>query len=81
MPELSLDHHERHALVCHLNGMGMPELMGREAPADTCREGGMVQLLAGCGCFPVAPGGRAVDHAKERANGQLVPNLEPWFEF
>jgi hypothetical protein len=35
VPELSLDDHERNALVCHLNGVGVPELVRSEPPPDT----------------------------------------------
>jgi hypothetical protein len=29
MSELALDHHERHALMGHLDGVGVPELVWR----------------------------------------------------
>jgi hypothetical protein len=31
--ELALDHDQRHTFVCHLDGVGVPELMRGEAPA------------------------------------------------
>jgi hypothetical protein len=33
--ELALDDDERHALPRELDGMGVPELVGREAPPNT----------------------------------------------
>jgi hypothetical protein len=34
--ELTLDDYQRHAFTRHLDGVGVPELVRREAPADTC---------------------------------------------
>ena len=34
MAELALDDDERHALARELDGMGVPELVGRKAPPD-----------------------------------------------
>jgi hypothetical protein len=46
--ELALDHDQRHAFVCHLDGVGVSELVGREAPSDPGRSGCATQLFAGC---------------------------------
>ena len=37
--ELALDDDQRHAFAGQLDGMGMPELVGREAPTDAGRDG------------------------------------------
>ncbi len=46
MPELALDHDERDALVSHLDGMGVTELVGCEATTHTSRSGGVSELAA-----------------------------------
>ena len=38
MPELALDHEQRHTLARHLDCMCMPQLVGREPAADSCRQ-------------------------------------------
>jgi hypothetical protein len=40
VPELALDDHERNALVCHLDRMGMPELVRGESSPDARRRSG-----------------------------------------
>jgi hypothetical protein len=80
MPKLALDHHERNALVCHLDCMGMAQLVWREPPSHPRHAGGVVQLLA-CGRrFPMASGGRSVDHAQHGADRELASDLEPRIE-
>ena len=49
MPELALNHQERYALVGELDGVGVPQLMRREPPANAGQLGGSAQLLARCG--------------------------------
>ena len=78
--ELPLDDHERNALVCHLDRVGMPQLVRGEPAADPRRRGGMMELLAGYGGLPVPAGGRPVDHAQHRPDRQLTPGLQPWVE-
>jgi hypothetical protein len=41
VPELTLNHDERNAFVGHLDRMGVPKLVWREAASDT-RSGGCV---------------------------------------
>jgi hypothetical protein len=47
--QLALDDDERDALVRHLDGVGVAELMRREAPANACGCGCAAELGAG-GC-------------------------------
>jgi hypothetical protein len=73
--ELTLDDHERHAFARHLHGVGVAELVGREAAAHAGR--GAAQLRAGgCGRPRSAPGG-AVDDAEQRPDRKLEAKLEP----
>jgi hypothetical protein len=44
--ELALDDDERRALVSHLDGVGVAELMGREAPTHAGSRGGPTQAGA-----------------------------------
>jgi hypothetical protein len=39
VPELALDDNQRHALASHLDGVGVAELMRREAAAHACLAG------------------------------------------
>ena len=47
MPELALDHGERHALVRHLDRVYMTQFVGREPPAHACPDRGTPELFAG----------------------------------
>ncbi len=47
MPELALDHNQRHALMRHLDGMRVTELMGREPSPHARLDCGAPKLLAG----------------------------------
>jgi hypothetical protein len=77
---MPLDHDKRDALVGHLNRMGVAELMWCEPASHACFGGGAAELSArGC-WFPVAAGGRAVDHAEERADREPGANLLPGLE-
>jgi hypothetical protein len=42
--ELALDDDKWHALASELDGMGVPELVGREAPSDARCDGGSAQV-------------------------------------
>jgi hypothetical protein len=80
MPELALDDDQRHALVGHLDRVRVPELMGREPAPDSRCDGGPAQLSARGRRLPVASGGRALDHAEQRADRELDAELLPWLE-
>ena len=75
MPELALDNDERYTLVSHLDRVRVAELMWREPTPDPRCGGGPAQLAARGRRLPVAPGGRAVDHAEQRADRE--PDAEP----
>ena len=47
MSQLTLDHDQRNFLVRHFNGVGMGELMRREAASNAAAGGRVVQLFAG----------------------------------
>ena len=47
--ELALDDYQRHALAREFDGMGVPELMGSEAPPDARVHGGSAQTRSGGG--------------------------------
>ena len=58
VPELTLDHDERNALVGHFDRMSVPQPVRRERPPHTRLSGSIVQLLA-CGRrLPAASSGR-----------------------
>jgi hypothetical protein len=73
MPELTLDHHQRHSLVLPLDRVRVTQLMGREPSAHACLGRATRQLLARRGHVPAPPSGRAADHAQQRTQRQLPP--------
>ena len=81
MAELALDHDQRHAFACHLDGVGVAQLVRREAAPNPGRGGRAPQLRARCSRRPVAATRRAVDDAQQGADGKLRPQLEPPPEF
>ena len=68
MPELTLDHEQRDPLAGHLDRMGVPQLMRRERPTDTGREGGVDG--AACGCAAGA-------HGRPRVGPRRMQNNRP----
>src|SRR5215210_2314963 len=60
VPELALDDVERHAFAGELDGVGMAQLMRREAPPDTRLGGEPTELDADSGARPGPASGRAV---------------------
>jgi hypothetical protein len=60
--ELALDDDQRHAFARELDGVDVPELMRREAPADASLDRGPPHIRSG-GAGPVATTRRIVDHA------------------
>jgi hypothetical protein len=77
VPELGLDHHQRHSVVRHLDRVRVTQLMGREPPPHACPGRGTPELFAGRGHVPVPAGGPAADHAQQPTNGQLLPQRQP----
>ena len=77
MSELALDHVERHALARELDGMGVAELLRREAAADTRLGSEPAKLNACIGAGPGPPARRAVDDAQQRPDRQLDPGGKP----
>ena len=47
--QLALDDDQRHAFARELDGVGVAELVRREATANSCRHGGPAQVRAGGG--------------------------------
>jgi len=78
--ELPLDHDQRDTFVRHLDGMGVPQLVGRKPPSHAGGQGRVMQLFA-CGRrFPMSSGGRSVDYAQQRTDRKLAADLEPGVE-
>jgi hypothetical protein len=80
VPELALDDEQRHPLAGHLDRVGMPQLVGREASPYTRAGGGLVQLRAHTSRCQWAPRGRTAQHAKQRSVRERGPELEPRVE-
>jgi hypothetical protein len=80
MPQLALNDRQRDPLAGELDSVSMAELMWGKSTAHTGSGGVAAQLIAHRGRRPRPPAGRAVDHAEERANGQLNPAGDPGSE-
>jgi len=78
--ELALDDHDRDALAGHLHGVGVAQLVWREATPDCRSCGGAPKLYADSVLRPWPTAGRAADDAEERPDRQLFADLEPWVE-
>ena len=68
MAELALDADERHTFVSHLDGVGVPQLMRSEPPADTGRDGSAPQPGSSGGGRPLAATRPAVEHTGQGAD-------------
>ena len=77
MTELALDDVERHAFAGELDGVGVAQLMRREAPAYTGLGGKPTELDPGPGARPGPAASGAVDDAEQRPDRQLDPVAEP----
>jgi hypothetical protein len=75
--ELALDHDQRHTFTRHFDGVGVPELVWREAPADTGCESRPAKLCSGRCARPRSTACGPVDDAEERPDGKLDSQLEP----
>src|SRR4051812_24523165 len=75
--ELALDHVERHALASELDGVGVAQLVRREAAPDARVGGEPAEFETYVGARSGAPAGRAVDDAEQRADRQLEASGEP----
>src|SRR3954468_20842389 len=76
-PKLALDDDQRDALAGHLDGVGVAELVGCEAPPDASARRGVAQLLADRGRRPSPAAGRAGEHAEQRADRQPDADVQP----
>ena len=75
MAELSLDHDQGHTFAGHLDCVGVPELMRREAATNTGLERSVAELDtdSGWGAWPTA--GRAAQDAEQRSYRHRLPDL------
>ena len=76
MSELALNDAQRNAFAGHFDGVGVTELMGREAPSHAGVRGGSAELGARRRARPAPSARRAVDDAEQRTNRKLKPHLE-----
>src|SRR3954463_12800013 len=75
--QLALDDDERHALVGHLDGVGVAQLVRRETPANACGRRRAAQLGPRRVRRPWSSSGRAVDDAEQRADRELEAHIDP----
>ena len=64
----------------HLDGVGVPELVGCEPAPDSGGQRGAMQLGTDAGWRAWPPAGRAAQNAEERADRQGPAQLEPGVE-
>jgi hypothetical protein len=67
--ELALDDDQRDAFAREVDGMGVPELVGREAPPEPGVNGGPAQVRSCGGARRVPTACRTVDDAEQRPDG------------
>src|SRR4051812_46250099 len=77
VPELALDDVERHAFAGELDGVGVAQLVRREAPPDTRLDSEPTELDPDPGARPGPAASGAVDDAEQRPDPQLDPVAEP----
>jgi hypothetical protein len=77
MPELALDHDQRHALTRHLDRVRVAQLVRCEPPPHAGLASDASQLGAGGGRRPRASPCRAVDDAEQWSDRQRLARLEP----
>ena len=77
MAELALNDDERQALVRHLDGVGVAELVRCEASPNAGERRGVAQLLSGRARGPGAPAGPSGENAEQRADRQLDADVQP----
>jgi len=68
---------ERHAFAREFDGVGMAQLVWREAATHAGLDGEAAKLDADRGARPRPPACRAVDHAEQRPDRQLHPLPKP----
>ena len=77
MAELALDHVERDALAGELDGVGVAQLVRREAAPDAGLGGEPAELDARVRARPGPPAGRAVDDAEQRPDWGSTRAVRP----
>jgi hypothetical protein len=80
VPELTLDDDQWHALASHIDGVGVAQLVRREATPHSCRSRGTPQLGACRRRRPVPTARRAGDYAEHRADRQRAAQIQPGLE-
>jgi hypothetical protein len=80
MSQLAPDDDQRDLLVGQLDSVRMAQLMRRKSTPDARCGGGSSQLAARGRLLPSPAGGRTVNHAQQRADGQPDAQLLPGFE-
>jgi hypothetical protein len=77
MPELPLDHDQRHALTRHLDRVRVPELMRREPPTHARLSCHVAELDADPGRRTGLTACRAAQHAEQRSDRQARADVAP----
>jgi hypothetical protein len=66
--ELALDDDQRHAFARPFDGVGVPKLVWREAPAHAGFDGLAAEFRTRGGAYPMSAAAGAVDNAEQRPN-------------
>ena len=75
--ELALNHVERDPFACHLDGVGVSELVRCEAPSHAGLLCESVEVAADGGAIPATACVRPVDDAEQRTGRQPLAQLQP----
>ena len=77
MAELALDDVDRHSFAGELDGVRVPQLMGREPPPDASVDRELAQFGSHGGGGPAAASSWPVDHAEQRSGRQRHAVRQP----
>jgi hypothetical protein len=77
MPELPLDHVDRHPLSCELDRMRVPQLMRSEPPPHPSRSSQLPQLATGSRRGPAGPAGLTFNRASSGSRMEMGERVEP----
>jgi hypothetical protein len=80
VPKLPLDNNQRNALVRHLDGVRVPQLMRREPATDPGGNRDVVKLCADASRRAWAAACRTAHDAEQPSDRQGPTRLQPWSE-
>ena len=77
MPQLALNHDQRHAFAGELHGVGVAQLVWRKSAAGHRPRRPSCAARSGGGVGPLSPARRTGENAEQRSDGKPDAHLEP----